>query len=211
MIFHQLFPKPTIKQLSGRKRNWAKANELILTGRNKNNAHECAKYLMMLKNAICRGRRLVRAKKIGKASVERLVKLYRLLLHRLRIKFTLPLDIRDIGLGVERRGPSATIDAWEELRIPEDLRVHTRDELWRLYRGFRFQERYISKGRNVFSGEEVFLFVMHRLCKLLKLQNQIAKNIFGFNSAPLASECFHYFLHFMVNNWGCLHTNNFNF
>ena len=127
MIYHNLHLKPTIKQLSGRRRNWAKANGLILTGRNKNDAHECAKYLMLLKNSIHRGWRLVRAKKIGKGSVERLVKLYKLVFHRFLTEMTLPFDLNDVDLGVERRGEPATIDGWSELRIPEDLRVHTQE------------------------------------------------------------------------------------
>ena len=102
MIYHNLHLKPTIKQLSGRRRNWAKANGLILTGRNKNDAHECAKYLMLLKNSIHRGWRLVRAKKIGKESVERLVKLYKLVFHRFLTEMTLPFDLNDVDLGVEQ-------------------------------------------------------------------------------------------------------------
>ena len=50
MIFDKLFLRPTINQLTGRKRNWAKANSLILTGRNKNDAHERANYLMIFVN-----------------------------------------------------------------------------------------------------------------------------------------------------------------
>jgi hypothetical protein len=158
MIYHYLHLKPTIKQMSGRKRNWAKANGLILTGRNKNDAHECAKYLMLLKNSIHRGWRLVRAKKIGKGSVERLVKLYKLVFHRFITEMTLLFDLDDVDLGVERRGEPATIDGWSEVRIPEDLRVHTRDDLWRLFCGFQFGERYVSKGRNVFGGGGVLVW-----------------------------------------------------
>jgi hypothetical protein len=50
MIYDKLFLKPKIKQLTGRRRNWAKANGLILTGRNMNDAHERSKYLIIFEN-----------------------------------------------------------------------------------------------------------------------------------------------------------------
>ena len=88
--------------------------------------------LVMLKKSISQGWRLVRAKKIGKGSVEKLTKFYKILFHRFLTDLALPFDVAEVDLGVERRGESATIDGWDELRIPEDLRVHTRDDLWSL-------------------------------------------------------------------------------
>ena len=208
MIYDKLFLKPKIKQLTGRRRNWAKANGLILTGRNKNDAHECAKYLGMLKISIFRGWRLVRAKKIGKGSAEKLTKMYKILFHRLLTDLTLPFDVAEVDLGMVQRGESATIDGWEELRIPEDLRVHTRDDLWSLYRGFQFRDRYVSKGRNVFSGEEVFLFGLYRLSHTGKYNQMDVQQLFGFHNGGICAKCFHCFLSFMVNSWGYLLTNN---
>jgi hypothetical protein len=108
------------------------------------------------------------------------VKLYKLVFHRFITEMTLPFDLDDVDLGVERRGAPATIDGWSEVRIPEDLRVHTRDDLWRLFRGFQFGERYVSKGRNVFGGEEVFLFGLYRLCHAGKYNQEDIRQLFGF-------------------------------
>jgi hypothetical protein len=121
---------------------------------------------------------------------------------------TLPFDLDDVDLGVERRGAPATINGWSEVRIPEDLRVHTRDDLWRLFRGFQFGERYVSKGRNVFGGEEVFLFGLYRLSHAGKYNQEDIRQLFGFYDTGTCAKCFHCFLSFMVNSWGYLLTNN---
>ena len=136
------------------------------------------------------------------------MKLYAALKRRLVCEICIPFDVHNVHLGSDHRGVTATIDSWEELRIPEDLRVHTRENLWSLFNGFRFPEKFVSKGRNVFTGEEVFLFGLYRLSHPGKYDRLDIKNLFGFNDAGTASKCFYCFLKYMVNNWGYLLTNN---
>jgi hypothetical protein len=69
-----IYPKPRIKQLSGRRRNWAKNNNLILTGFNLRNASDCSKYVKSLKRAITAG-----AKTLPKKVADRMVRLHSLL------------------------------------------------------------------------------------------------------------------------------------
>jgi len=97
------------------------------------------------------------------------------------------------------------------LRIPEDFRVDTKVELWGLCDGFQFPEFIKTKSRHKFTGEEVFLFGLYRLCNPTKLSNEIVNIRFGFHTKSLASECFRAFLDHMVNNWGYLLTNNVGF
>jgi len=132
--------------------------------------------------------------------------------HELIDQIALPFDVKKVDFGTsKRRGHSVTIDAWDDRRVPEDFRVDTKVELWDLFACFQFPDKMKSKWGHKFTGEEVFLFGMYRLCNVFKLQNQIVTDVFGFHYAQLASECFHCFLHFMVTNWGYLLTNNFDF
>ena len=55
----------------------------------------------------------------------------------------------------------------------------------------------------------MFFFGMYRLCNVTKLNNEIILINFGFTSVPIASECFKLFILHMINNWGYLLTNNF--
>jgi hypothetical protein len=187
MIYGKLFLKPTIKSLSGKKRNWAKVHGLVLTGRNKNNAHECLIWLTLLKRKIYEGWRLVKAKKIGSRSVKKMMKLHNLLKWKLVTEMMVPIDVKNCRMEEKRRGPSATIDGWTELSIPEDLRVYRREDLWRLFRGFRFPDKFVAKGRNVFSGEEVFLFGLYRLSHCGKYCQYDVQELFGFYNTGIAS------------------------
>jgi len=212
MILPKLFPKPTIKSLSGARRNWAKSQKLYLTADKRIMAEKVIQEMKYLDLEICQTIPLVRSSKMGPSALKRLLKMRSMLELALIDQFALPFDVRKLAIGQStRRGQSVTIDGWDDQRIPEYFRVDTKVELWDLFVHFQFPDKMKSKWGHCFTGEEVFLFGMYRLCYHLKLQNQIVTDIFGFNSAPLASECFHCFLHFMVNNWGYLLTNNFNF
>ena len=158
--------------------------------------------MAILKKEICKRKRLVRARKIGKHSVEKLMKLYAALQRRLVCELCVPFDVHKVDSGSSHRGVAATVDGWEELRIPEDLRVHTRENLWSLFHSFRFPEKFVSKGRNVFTGEEVFLFGLYRLSHPGKYDRLDVKNLFGFNDAGTASKCFHCFFEVYGNLLG---------
>jgi hypothetical protein len=137
-----------------------------------------------------------------------MMKLHNLLKWKLVTEMMVPIDVKNCRMEEKRRGPSATIDGWTELSIPEDLRVYRREDLWRLFRGFRFPDKFVAKGRNVFSGEEVFLFGLYRLSHCGKYSQYDVQELFGFYNTGIASKCFNCFLSFMVNNWGYLLTNN---
>ena len=55
---------------------------------------------------------------------------------------TLPFDVRTADIGKEKRGPATTIDAWDDIRVPDDLRVDNKEELYALLRGFRFPDLF---------------------------------------------------------------------
>ena len=117
---------------------------------------------------------LVRSHKIGSYALKRLQKMRTLLEFALIDQVALPFDVRKASCGpYKKRGPSVTIDGWDGNRIPEDFRVDTRDELWDLFACFQFPDVMRSKWGHVFTGEEVFLFGMYRLCNLFKLQNKL--------------------------------------
>jgi hypothetical protein len=143
--------------------------------------------------------------------MKNILKMYEWLHKRVVSELMIPFDVKNIRMEEKRRGPSATIDGWTEMSIPEDLRVHTREDLWHLFRGFRFPDQFVSKGRNVFTGEEVFLFGMYGLSHAGNYSQYDVQELFGYHNAGIASKSFHCFLSFMVNNWGYLLTNNVDF
>jgi hypothetical protein len=167
--------------------------------------------MKMLKMEIMAGWRMVKAKRIGKRQVLKLQQMYKFLFITMVRELAVPIDVHTYPLPRQPRGPSATIDGWDEIRIPEDLRVHTRENLRRLFDGFQFPDKFVSKGRNVFSGEEVFLFGLYRLSHVSKYNQADVHTLFGLSDPGLASKCFHCFLNFMVTNWGYLLTNNLDF
>ena len=89
--------------------------------------------------------------------LERLKLIQKMLRFRILKELTVPFDVTTFPLKCVQRGKSATIEVWDELRIPEDLRADSRDDLRRLFVGFQFPQRMISSGGNVFTVEEVFL------------------------------------------------------
>ncbi len=210
MKFRPGFLKPTIKSLSGKRRNWAKANKFYLTGRNRINADLTVREIKRLEVEISWTIPLVRAHKVGFSVLRRLRKLRHLLYVALLDAITLPFDVRTADIGKEKRGVPATIDGWDDLRIPEDFRVDNKEELRALFQGFQFPVVFrFPKSRRKFTGEKVFLFGMYRLANVTKLSNDVVPIRFGFHDPAIASECFRSFITFMVNSWGYLLTNNF--
>jgi len=206
MIYGRLFPKPRIKQLSGRRRNWAKNNGLILNGFNLKIASECRTYMKFLKRKMVAG-----APSLPKHAVDRIVRLHTILLQRLIKELFLPFDPHTFPLEKMERGPSATIDGWDEIYIPEDLRAHSRAHLRRLFEALRFPDKMVSESRNVFTGEEVFLFGLYHFVHPGKYTRRVIRDHFGFNDVPLCSRCFGLFLNHMTEQWGYLLTNNVDF
>ena len=64
--------KLSVKKLSGRKRNIAKARNLVMNGRNLNNAFELTESIDLLNKGMREAIRLVRARRIGKSVIRRL-------------------------------------------------------------------------------------------------------------------------------------------
>jgi hypothetical protein len=212
MILPNLHPKPALKSLSGCRRNWAKAHKYYLTPDNRINAALIQREMNHLELEIRRTVPLVRERKVGCSVLKRLLKMRDILDLAMLDQVALPFDVRKQKFNIVRpRGAAATIDGWDHLRVPEDFRVDTHFELWELFERFQFPAKMISKSRHTFTGEEVFLFGMYRLCNVTKLSNETIAHRFGYVHRSQASECFHCFLSFMVNNWGYLLTNNFDF
>jgi len=64
--------KLSVKKLSGRKRNISKARNLVMNGRNLNNAFELTESIDLLNKGMREAFRLVRARRIGKSVIRRL-------------------------------------------------------------------------------------------------------------------------------------------
>jgi len=206
MIYGKFWPKPRIKHLWGRRRNWAKNHGLVLTGFNLKKASECAKYMKILKRAIMAG-----APSIPKHVADRVIRVHTLLHLQVLNELCLPFDPHTFPLEKVGRGRAATIDGWEEIHIPEDFRAHSREQLRRLFVGLQFPAKMVSASRNVFTGEEVFLFGLYRLVNPGKYTRRDIRDHFGYNDGAICSRCFRLFLDHMVNNWGYLLTNNIDF
>ena len=117
---------------------------------------------------------MVRERKVGCSVLKRLLKMRAILDLAMLDQVALPFDVRKQKFNIVRpRGAAATIDGWDHLRVPEDFRVDTHFELWELFERFQFPAKMISKSRHTFTGEEVFLFGMYRLCNVTKLSNEI--------------------------------------
>ncbi len=137
-----MFPKPTIKSLSGKRRNWAKAYKLYLTSDNRINAKWIIREMRYLDFEIRRTIPLVRSHKVGHFVLKRLVRTRTLLEYALIGQVALPFDVRKAPIGPsQKRGKSVTIDGWDEHRIPAEFR----DELWELFANFLFPNKIKSK------------------------------------------------------------------
>ena len=62
-----------------------------------------------------------------KRTADRIVQLHKFLHLQILKEMCLPFDPRKIPLESGERGISATIEAWEEIHIPDDLRVDLTD------------------------------------------------------------------------------------
>ena len=142
-----LYPKPRIKQLSGRRRNWAKNNKLFLNGFNLRNASDCSECMKILKREI-----LAAPPSTPKRIVARMVQIHTLLHRQIIRDMCLPFDARNFPIDKVERGPSATIDGWDEIHIPTDLRFDSKSEIRKLFTGFQFPERMSSSCRRSFTG-----------------------------------------------------------
>ena len=140
----------------------------------------CAAYTSQLKKAIDVAQRLVWAQKLRKEVVQRMVALHKILKRRLLFEIAIPINALTYPIEVIMRGPPATIEGWNETEIPEDLRVDSKDQLRRIYEGFKFPGRFVSAGRNVFTGEEYFLFGLYRLSNTGKYHRKDVQSHFGF-------------------------------
>jgi len=123
----------------------------------------------------------------------------------------LPFDARTFPIDKVERGPSATIDGWDEIHIPTDLRFDSKSEIRKLFTGFQFPERMSSSCRRSFTGEEVFLFGLYRLGNAGKYNRRDIRDHFGFTHDSICSDCFRLFVDHMTEHWGYLLTNNVGF
>jgi len=210
MILPRLYPKPSIKDLSGKRRNWAKMNKYYLTPDDRITSETLLRQLKVVEFEMKKMIALVRGHKVGMSAIRRLRTLRQYLFLRYLESTTLPFNVKTEDIGGEVRGRAATIDGWEDIRVPEDFRVDTKQELRSLYAGFQFPDKVVTPSRHVFTGEECFLFGLYHLCNITKFDNEIIKIRFGFTKV-LASFCFKAFLSHMINNWGYLLTNNMDF
>ena len=73
-----------------------------------------------------------------KRIVARMVQLHMLLHRQIIREMCLPFDARTFPIDKVERGPSATIDGWDEIHIPTDLRFDSKSEIRKLFTGFHF-------------------------------------------------------------------------
>ena len=107
--------------------------------------------LKQIDRSIMAAYKLARAKKIGKFRIKRLRQIRKLYVAALIEELTNTVDVAKIEIGVQRRSAAATIDGWDELRIADDLRFWSKDELRRVKDGFQFLELMKTKsGSNCF-------------------------------------------------------------
>jgi hypothetical protein len=203
--------KLSIKKLSGRKRNIAKARNLVLNGRNLNNAFELTETIEGLNKGMQEAIRLVRSRRIGKSVIRRLRKAHKVCFMLWLNELTTEVDVQNMKIEPEHHGPSITIDSLGDMmedRLSKNFRFHSVAHLRRLYDGLKFPENFKGSRREKFTGEEVFLYGIYRLSHTETLTSEGVRSLFGFTSDSRASTCFKIFLTFMVENWGYLLTNN---
>ena len=101
-----LYWKPTIKSIGGkRRRSWAKANNFVLSGRNRNNAHELRDTLLYIKTMRIdlRSLQMSRKRKLYRARYLRKVQ-QRLVMMQLQ-ELTTKLDLMNAELEATLRDP----------------------------------------------------------------------------------------------------------
>ena len=158
--------KLSVKKLSGRKRNIAKARNLVMNGRNLNNAFELTESIDLLNKGMREAIRLVRARRIGKSVIRRLKRAHKFFFLLWLNEETTEVDVRNMELEPEMHGPSITIDSLTgmmEDRLSKNFRFHSVDHLRRLYNGLQFPPTFEGQSRGKFTGEEIFLCGIYRL------------------------------------------------
>jgi len=99
MILPRLFPKPRIKALSGKRRNWAKSNKFYLTGHNRITADLLIRHLMRVDYEIGKTAALVRSHKVGKSALKRLINLRKAFFLMYLEATSLPFDVKTEPIG----------------------------------------------------------------------------------------------------------------
>lgn len=92
-----------------------------------------------------------------------------------------------------------TIDSLSDFQICEWFRFRNKDQLHRLYAGFRFPMRFKINGY-VFSGEEILLCGLFRLHSVNTFGDSSWISVFGWDQ-PQASHAFKLFLNYLACNW----------
>jgi len=94
------------------------------------------------------------------------------------------------------------ISDFSDSEVVELFRFRGKDQLWRLLQGLKFEDTYIDECRNSFSGQEVLLAGLYRLCHLSVLGDGSWRRIFGWDQ-PRSSRAVKLFLKHMNSN--CIH------
>ena len=103
-----------------------------------------------------------------------------------------------------------TIDSIPENDIPQQFRFKSKDQLYRLLRGFQFPDVMYGPSGHKFSGEEVMLLGLYRLHFPSYYNHFSYKELFGFDNQR-ASLAFKLFLRHISLNWGYLLLDNMQF
>jgi hypothetical protein len=103
-----------------------------------------------------------------------------------------------------------TIDSLNDVEVPINYRFKNKEQLRRLFNGFRFPPILRTLKREKFTGEEVFLCGIRRLSFPNRTVESYWKQDFGFTHQEV-SKAFKLFLGFMQLNWAYLLLDNLNF
>ena len=133
------------------------------------------------------------AKGHHKYRLKALFKLRHSLIRALEYELLNNIDVHSAPLPFHERGPAATIDGWEEERIPRDFPVDSREQLWALYNELQFPAEFKSPYRVTFTGEEVFLFGLYRSHNLGKYEQLDISTHFGYSHASYCSQAYRFF------------------
>jgi hypothetical protein len=110
-------------------------------------------------------------------------------------------NVYDIPLKIVER-KFITIDKLDNDLISEYFRFKSKNDLHRLYAGFKFNESYVYSSHK-YSGEEVLLVGLYRLHSPNTTGDYVYRSMFGLYYQRV-SECFLLFLKHMYQNWSYL-------
>ena len=105
-----LFWKVRVKRLSGRKRDIAKSRQVVLTGRNVNDAHDYMQIIRDINKLFREAFRLVNARKIGKSVLRRLHRANKFFFLLWLNEMTTEIDVINSVIPIEHHGPSITFE-----------------------------------------------------------------------------------------------------